>query len=232
MSLDVHSWDEKQVCNWLDSVGMQKYSQNFMDNNITGETLFELTLATLKECGIASVGDRARILQAIKKNLSQQPSPTSVEHSPRLPLSPLLIAPRSSSMKTTTTTNSLMIQTHQSKLEPSPRSPSPVSPLAQLMSLGFLPSDAVPSTPVDSRKPLKTPAEDKDIMQLEHIKARCIRVKGVNNQSHIIDVSDLNDAKSIKEKIYQKFNITEESQKNVHAIFAQNEHQSKCLANN
>jgi hypothetical protein len=89
--------------------------------------------------------------------------------------------------------SSLSVQTHASKLSitTAPRTPSPVSPLAQLMSLGFLPGDTQsPNSPSLTDKSLRG-----DIMELEHIKARCIRVKGVNSQSHIIDVSDLNDAK-------------------------------------
>lgn len=65
----------------------------------------------------------------------------------------------------------------------------------------------------------KSPREGRDIMELEHIKARCIRVKGVNSQSHIIDVSDLLDAKAIREKIFAKFNVGAEEKAST-AIFA------------
>lgn len=69
-----------------------------------------------------------------------------------------------------------------------------VSPLAQLMSLGFLPGDSSPHSPPHHSE--RSPStSSRDIMELDHIRARCIRVKGVNAQSHIIDVSDLNDAK-------------------------------------
>lgn len=69
------SWNEREVCTWLDSFGMQKYAPQFIENNITGEILPELTLSTLKDCGITSVGDRARILQALKRTFTSMAIP-------------------------------------------------------------------------------------------------------------------------------------------------------------
>eukprot|EP00842_Homolaphlyctis_polyrhiza_P001028 jgi/Hompol1/1926/HPOL_005102-RA len=46
-----------------------------------------------------------------------------------------------------------------------------------------------------------------DIMNLEHIRARCIRVYDLRLESHIVDISGMQDAKLIREKIFTKFNV-------------------------
>ncbi|KAL5032972.1 hypothetical protein BDV3_001491 [Batrachochytrium dendrobatidis] len=52
-----------------------------------------------------------------------------------------------------------------------------------------------------------SPTYRDDIMNLEGIRAKCIRVYDVRRQSHIFDVSGMQDPAKIREKILAKFNI-------------------------
>ncbi|TPX30846.1 hypothetical protein SmJEL517_g05689 [Synchytrium microbalum] len=60
-------WNVDQVGIWLDDSGLSRYRKQFADNHVTGDILPELTSDTLKQLGIAIIGDRHRILQAVKK---------------------------------------------------------------------------------------------------------------------------------------------------------------------
>ncbi|KAJ3226664.1 hypothetical protein HK099_004408 [Clydaea vesicula] len=306
-------WNEDKVGEFLEENGFTQFKKSFRQNNINGEILLELTYETLKDLGILSVGERAKVLRAIKvvknnMNLqlhnqnNQRPivktkssndintvtnplsitipitspnrarsdtSPSSAvlvrtfiapprqmnNQTPPPPLatstqssvlkkkgsvksnipfdmSPLIITPRSSSMSknqnqqlSSAALNSASINPHIGNLFPvnnshepslkSPRSSSPVSPITQLINLGFYPDDKKRDDL--SSKASKNP--DKDLMEIESVKNRCIRVKGINNQHHIIDIFELNDAKLIREKIFHKFNIPD-NERHLHAIFA------------
>ncbi|KAJ3059522.1 hypothetical protein HK102_009949, partial [Quaeritorhiza haematococci] len=48
---------------------------------------------------------------------------------------------------------------------------------------------------------------------------RCIRITGINNQSHIIDVADLAEARLIRDKIFNKFGIMDEAERQQYALF-------------
>jgi hypothetical protein len=51
--------------------------------------------------------------------------------------------------------------------------------------------------------------EDQDIMDIQDIRSKCIRVYGWENQTHIISVLGIETAAAIRKKIYLKFNINE-----------------------
>jgi SAM domain (Sterile alpha motif) len=61
------SWNPLQVAKWLNENGFKEYSDFFVEHQITGDLLLDLDYTTLKDIGVIVVGDRARILQAIKK---------------------------------------------------------------------------------------------------------------------------------------------------------------------
>ncbi|KAJ3088508.1 hypothetical protein HK102_008584 [Quaeritorhiza haematococci] len=70
------------------------------------------------------------------------------------------------------------------------------------------PRTSAPSKPyLPANSNSNFPPERSDIMQVDLVRLRCIRVNGLDKQSHIIDVGDLNSAQMIKAKIYAKFNI-------------------------
>jgi class 3 adenylate cyclase len=53
------------VSGWLRKLGLEQYEPAFRHNDIDGEVLSKLTAEDLKDLGIASVGDRRRLLEAI-----------------------------------------------------------------------------------------------------------------------------------------------------------------------
>ena len=61
------NWSPAQVGEWLNENGFREYSEFFVEHQITGDLLLDLDYTTLKDIGVIVVGDRARILQAIKK---------------------------------------------------------------------------------------------------------------------------------------------------------------------
>jgi mitogen-activated protein kinase kinase kinase len=62
----VQQWDEHTVGEWLKSVNCGKYRQMFAKNNINGDALLDCDQNILKEVGVTKVGDRIRILVAVK----------------------------------------------------------------------------------------------------------------------------------------------------------------------
>jgi len=53
------------VAEWLRELGLEEYALVFRDNNIDGEVLRRLTAEDLRELGVASIGHRRRLLDAI-----------------------------------------------------------------------------------------------------------------------------------------------------------------------
>lgn len=62
----VHQWDEDTVGEWLKSVNCGKYRSVFVSNNINGDALLDCDQNILKEVGVNKVGDRIRIMVAVK----------------------------------------------------------------------------------------------------------------------------------------------------------------------
>ena len=67
------------VAEWLRGLGLEHYTPAFRDNDIDGEVLRGLTADDLRELGVASIGHRRRLLDAIARLVDGQPS---VEASP------------------------------------------------------------------------------------------------------------------------------------------------------
>jgi len=53
------------VAEWLRGLGLEQYAPAFRDNDIDGEILLRLSAEDLRELGIASIGHRRRLLDAI-----------------------------------------------------------------------------------------------------------------------------------------------------------------------
>ena len=62
----VQQWDENTVGEWLKSVNCGKYREIFAANNINGDALLDCDQNILKEVGVTKVGDRIRIMVAVK----------------------------------------------------------------------------------------------------------------------------------------------------------------------
>jgi len=59
-------WSAHQVAGWLQHIGMQKYSQAFLDSAISGEIILDIDSALLKQLGVVSKTDRDRIKEKVK----------------------------------------------------------------------------------------------------------------------------------------------------------------------
>src|SRR5262250_2906780 len=53
------------VAEWLRGLGLEQYAPAFRDNDIDGEVLRRLTAEDLRDLGVASIGHRRRLLDAI-----------------------------------------------------------------------------------------------------------------------------------------------------------------------
>ena len=53
------------VAEWLRGLGLEQYAPAFRDNDVDGEILKRLTAEDLRELGVASIGHRRRLLDAI-----------------------------------------------------------------------------------------------------------------------------------------------------------------------
>ena len=69
----------QQVADWLEKLGLGQYVQRFAENDIDFALLTKLTDADLKELGVASLGHRKRLLEAIAERTAAAPSPTPAE---------------------------------------------------------------------------------------------------------------------------------------------------------
>ncbi|MEX2649662.1 MAG: alpha/beta fold hydrolase [Alphaproteobacteria bacterium] len=74
------------IAAWLQALGLGQYAAPFAANDIDGDTLATLADGDLKELGVASLGHRKKILQAISA-LSDRPAPP-VPEAPALPARP------------------------------------------------------------------------------------------------------------------------------------------------
>jgi hypothetical protein len=64
------------IADWLRSLGLEQYEPAFRDNAIDGAVLPQLTPDDLKEIGVAQVGHRRKLLNAIAALGDPAPAPT------------------------------------------------------------------------------------------------------------------------------------------------------------
>lgn len=62
----LRTWNDNQVSRWLADIKCGHHANTFKASDIRGDVLLELDQDTLKEMGIASIGDRLRVLNAVK----------------------------------------------------------------------------------------------------------------------------------------------------------------------
>jgi class 3 adenylate cyclase/predicted ATPase len=72
------------VGGWLRGLGLDQYEQNFRDDRIDASVLPHLTVEDLKELGVASVGDRRKLLTAISALASSTPFEQAASPQPSL----------------------------------------------------------------------------------------------------------------------------------------------------
>ncbi|KAI8921880.1 hypothetical protein DFJ77DRAFT_2058 [Powellomyces hirtus] len=81
-------------------------------------------------------------------------------------------------------------------------------------------TDGSPMSPMSSSFRDGSFYEKDSIMGISSIRDRCIRVTGTDYQSHIIDVAALTNPEAIRERIYTKFNIQGDDEKEQYGIFS------------
>jgi class 3 adenylate cyclase/predicted ATPase len=64
------------VAEWLRGLGLEQYAPAFRDNHVDGEVLRRLTAKDLRELGVASIGHRRRLLDAIAALVAADTPPT------------------------------------------------------------------------------------------------------------------------------------------------------------
>jgi hypothetical protein len=69
----------QQVADWLEKLGLGQYAQRFAENDIDFAILTKLNDADLKELGVASLGHRKRLLDAISERTGLAPTPAPAE---------------------------------------------------------------------------------------------------------------------------------------------------------
>lgn len=62
----IRSWTDNHVARWLNDIKCGHHASTFKANDIRGDIVLELDQPLLKEMGITSIGDRLRIVNAVK----------------------------------------------------------------------------------------------------------------------------------------------------------------------
>jgi class 3 adenylate cyclase/predicted ATPase len=66
------------IAAWLESLSLERYVQAFRDNDVDAEVLLRLTSEDLRELGVASIGHRRCLLDAIAALTETAPKPTTM----------------------------------------------------------------------------------------------------------------------------------------------------------
>ncbi|KAG6832139.1 hypothetical protein H0H87_002451 [Tephrocybe sp. NHM501043] len=86
----IRTWSDNHVARWLTDIKCANHAATFKANDIRGDVLLELDQETLKEMGVSSIGDRLRIVNAVKalrQRSSSRPSTASLAARSRLEFS-------------------------------------------------------------------------------------------------------------------------------------------------
>lgn len=67
----VEDWEAADVAEWLCGLGLGEYKSIFIDNDIRGPNLLDLTKADLKELGVTKLGHRITLTKEINTRLSE-----------------------------------------------------------------------------------------------------------------------------------------------------------------
>ncbi|KAJ7709866.1 hypothetical protein B0H17DRAFT_915161 [Mycena rosella] len=62
----IRTWTDAHVARWLTDIKCGNHAPTFRANDIRGDILLELDQTTLQEMGVSSIGDRLRIINAVK----------------------------------------------------------------------------------------------------------------------------------------------------------------------
>jgi hypothetical protein len=87
----ITEWTAEECADFIGSIGLQQYTDRFLENEIVGEALVALLHDDLKSMGIASVGHRLTILKSVYDVKKAQDVPLESDH--YMPLCTLPVLP-------------------------------------------------------------------------------------------------------------------------------------------
>ncbi|KAI0145655.1 hypothetical protein F4776DRAFT_366528 [Hypoxylon sp. NC0597] len=76
----ISEWDAEECADFIASIGLQQYSDRFIENEIVGEALVALLHDDLKAMGVTSVGHRLTILKSVYDVKKAQDVPIESDH--------------------------------------------------------------------------------------------------------------------------------------------------------
>ncbi|PKI82734.1 mitogen-activated protein kinase kinase kinase [Malassezia vespertilionis] len=82
METDVSHWSVQDVSQWLCVNNLSQHAQIFQNNDIDGTVLLQLDQPVLKEMGMSSMGDRLRLLAAVRTLSRRSPSVSQAAQMP------------------------------------------------------------------------------------------------------------------------------------------------------
>ncbi|CDS10232.1 hypothetical protein LRAMOSA02908 [Lichtheimia ramosa] len=235
---EVHSWSEAKVAEWLSHLNQGRHRNKFIENNITGAVLLDLDNEALKAMDIRTVGERVKLLVAVRS--LRQECYAAVANAARARIAhgdqraDYRMHNQSSTSiataQTLTAGSSLYhIDGHgkhegfnvtSPHSEKSSKSSEGKSLLNRSNSFSrFLGrSDSkkssrsgqdVPPMPPSPKTIQKRKSLEKGIMSMEKVKQTCVKVFGEEGQTRIVNVHNTSDAKAIMAKVLHKFGIDE-----------------------
>ncbi|KAI9291339.1 Pkinase-domain-containing protein [Neoconidiobolus thromboides FSU 785] len=245
------NWSTGSVKKWLEDHNLREYCELFLDNDINGEVLLELTNTLLKQMGVKTVGERVKILHSIKKlkhdtlsqfkesAFSQDNNTHSIpEMSNRLSrakkLTPdLTLRPQRSAGNLRIVESKNGPHSAKSFFNSTPPNPSPLSLSAQA---AYFPPQIHNQIAASTQSPLSnysltTPSprdHETNIMNLDNVQKYCVRVVGDGGQVLVVNLKNaLGDAKSIMNRVLAKFSLQDSADN--YAIFVASGATAKLL---
>ncbi|KAG0237968.1 ATP binding [Actinomortierella wolfii] len=216
----VRQWDEVDVSQWLQEHKLGQHDRVFNEHYIRGLALLELDHYAMREMGIKSLGDRIRIMTAVKalraRCLTHSPSTnqSQISHSTNHYSSKERLEVPGATKKESSGLGGMgdisilktLKRTGSTKTLNLKRSNSSKG-------LGRSNSKKQPhfEEPTSPRTPRSS--HEAGIMSIESVKHRCIRVFDDGGQSRIVNVQDVSDPGAIYTRVLHKFNITDEMEK-------------------
>ncbi|KAI2615271.1 hypothetical protein GGR54DRAFT_632349 [Hypoxylon sp. NC1633] len=76
----ISEWDAEECADFIATIGLQQYSDRFIENEIVGEALVALLHDDLKAMGVTSVGHRLTILKSVYDVKKAQDVPVESDH--------------------------------------------------------------------------------------------------------------------------------------------------------
>lgn len=186
---EVKSWNELRVADWLQTVDSASYASIFVSNHINGDALLECDQTALKQLGIAKVGDRVRLLVAIKALRNKcfgTVRPQSIAAALALDLAPL-----SPTVSLHSHSSSMTLKT-PTTLHPNRGASLCLSPTKTKNAKG----DSVES-------PVRSASGMSSLLQ------NCVKFIGEEGQTRIVNIGECTTATMILEKALKKFGLSE-----------------------